>query len=186
MNIWKALSAVWNDKRFKHTVWVLSLLLIVILTLVLKRGIIFILLLLLVNAVIGLLMRPLKQFSVGIELGILTTVLCTFAYGWKVGMIAGLIALLVKLFFEGSFSVYNTIIVISHVFVAIGAGVFSGGNITAVGMSLVVFHNIFTAGSYFFFFGAPPHKIMVFMVTNIPWNLLMFTAIAPGLLGMMV
>lgn len=144
----------------------------------------FILVFLAMNAVLGFFMRPFKTLGLGLELGVFATVVASCAYGPVVGVIGGLMVLLAKLILQGSFSLMGMILVPSHVIIGILAYYIfdpAAMNIASVGIGFTVFHSIFTSILSFFFLGGNMGKIAVFVFTNIPWNVFLFTYFAPKL-----
>lgn len=155
---------------------------IILLLFLAAKNVFFILLLLALNAIVGFALRPFKSLAIGFEVAVLTNVICTVAYGLKVGMIVGILSVLIKLAAQGSFTIYGLVIIPSHVLISVFASIFSGTEITSLGIGLTIFHNAFTAILNKVLFGAPIGKIFNFVVTNIIGNFILFTALAPVLL----
>jgi len=144
----------------------------------------FILVLLVMNGMLGFFMRPFNTLGIGLELGIFTAVVASCAYGPVVGVTGGLIVLLAKLMMQGSFSMRGFILIPSHIIIGVLAYyIFDPAvvNITSVGIGFTIFHSVFTSILSFFFLGGNLGKIMIFVFTNIPWNMFLFTYFAPKL-----
>ncbi len=145
----------------------------------------FIIVFLIINAILGFFMQPFKTLGIGLELGIFTTVVASCAYGPAVGAIGGTAVLLAKLILQGSFTMRGFILIPSHIMIGILAFYFFDAatmNVTNVGIGFTIFHSLFSGALSFFFLGANVGKVGVFIFTNIPWNIFLFTYFAPGLM----
>lgn len=177
-----------KNKAFRNAVIAFFVVVILLLLLVSFRFLFAVVLMLLTSILIGFALRPLRSLSIGIEVGIFATVISSMTHGIKAGILVGLAVLTAKLIAEGSLSVYSLVIYPSHLVVAIIAGLFAdttASSVTTVGIALALFHNLFTGFISFFFLGAPASKVFIYTSTNLLWNLLLFSTIAPIVVRML-
>jgi len=142
----------------------------------------FILVFVVVNGILGFFMQPFKTLGIGLELGIFATVIASCVYGPKVGIIGGVMVLLAKLILQGSFTMRGFILIPSHIIIGLLAYFFFDPvtmNITNVGIGFTIFHSLFSGLLSMIFLGANIGKVGVFVFTNIPWNIFLFSYFAP-------
>ena len=176
----------WSRRSYKKMFVILALFSFILLLFLLNKAVFFVLAFILVNALLAFLMLPLKEFLFGIDLTMLAAVLCGMAFGWKVGLLVGLLSSVTKLMAQQSFSIYGLIVVPSYVIIGIVAGIVgTGANIFTVGIIAVIFHTFLTIFFSVFMLGGNFVKVALFLVTNVPLNLFLFYYFAPALLRIM-
>lgn len=166
----------------------LSLLILVLLALIVNKAIFFILAFLLVNIVVGFLLIPLKTFLFSISLALLAAVTCGMAYGPKVGFFTGILVTIPKIIMQQNIGPYSIPPVLSYGLVGVIGGLLAGMGVEGVfvaGMIATIFHNVFSA-IMIAFMGGGWGKNLIFWLTNIPFNAVMFYFIAPYLLKVML
>lgn len=125
------------------------------------------------------------RISLGVEFILLATVLCAVAYGPIVGVFVGIVTLFFAEFISGKMT-YNTFVsFIGIIIVAVIAAFSGGGNITTLGIIMVVLYDVIIIPLYLLT-GSNPVSSFFFVVTHIPWNIWVFSVIAPRLLEAMI
>ncbi len=186
MDLKKITDKIWGRKDYKKMFIIFALLAFVLLIFLLNKAVFFVLAFVLVNTLLGFLLFPFKEFLFGIDLTMLAAVLCGMAFGWKVGLLVGLLSSVMKLIAQQSFSIYGLVVVPSYVIIGIVAGmVGTGGNIFTVGLIAIVFHTFLTTFFSVFMLGGNFMKVGAFLATNVPMNLFLFYYFAPALLKVM-
>ena len=183
----KITDRIWNRKDYKRMFIVFALLSFIILIFLLNRAVFFVLGFILANSLLGFLLFPLKEFLFGIDLTMLAAVLCGIAFGWKVGLLVGLLSSVMKLIAQQSFSIYGLVVVPSYVIIGMAAGlVGTSAPIFTIGVIAIIFHTFLTTLFSVVMLGGNFMKVGVFLVTNIPMNLFLFYYFAPALLKIMM
>lgn len=167
----------------KKTTIILAILMVLLLGF--AKSLVFVMILLLVNIALGLLVRPFKYFLAGIEIVTLITITTSLAYGGFVGMITGAIALITNLITIARITPRVFIFIPTMIVLAWIAPFFSGLGITAVGIAANLVYNFIVVLSVIFLGGDLP-KGLIYVAINTVFNVFLFTAIAPGLLALMV
>lgn len=168
----------------KRTAIILAI--VMILLLGFAKSLIIVIALLLVNIILGLVVRPFKYFLAGIEIVTLITITVSLAYGPVAGMIAGAIALLTNLLAIGRTSPRAFLFVLAMIVLAwlapavagLGAGVATVGIGANIAYNLVVLVSIAIFGGDF-------AKGIIYVAINTVFNIFLFTTVAPGLLRVM-
>ncbi len=178
---------IWSKKDYKRMFLLFALLSFILLTFLLNKAVFFVLAFILANALLGFILLPLKEFLFGIDLTMLAAVLCGMAFGWKVGLLVGLLSSVTKLMAQQSFSIYGLIVVPSYVIIGIVAGIIGQTDVSifTVGIIAIVFHTILTVFFSVFMLGGNFMKVGLFLATNVPMNLFLFYYFAPALLRIM-
>ncbi len=168
----------------KKTAIILILLMIVLLGF--AKSLVFVVGLLLINVILGLIVRPFKYFLAGIEIVTLITIVTSLAYGAVAGMIAGAIALLTNLIAIGRTTPRAFLFVLAMIVLAwlppTLAGV--GAGITAVGIGANIAYNLVVLVSIAIF-GGDFAKGIIYVAINTVFNVFLFTTVAPGLVRVM-
>ena len=177
----------WSRRSYKKMFVILALFSFILLLFLLNKAVFFVLAFILVNALLAFLMLPLKEFLFGIDLTMLAAVLCGMAFGWKVGLLVGLLSSITKLIAQQSFSIYGLIVVPSYVIIGIVAGIVGTTDVSifTFGLITIVFHTLLTVFFSVFMLGGNFMKVALFLVTNVPLNLFLFYYFAPALLRIM-
>lgn len=125
------------------------------------------------------------RLSLGFEFIMLATVLCSVVYGPVVGVVVGLVSLFFAEFISTKLS-YNTFVsFIGIAIIGFIASFYKGDNITMWGISMVVLYDAIIIPGYLMT-GSHPVKSFIYVVTHIPWNIWVFSVIAPRVLEAML
>lgn len=140
----------------------------------------------LLNALICLFLRPLKNDArVGIELNMLTAVLGSFVFGGKAGALLGFAAMLMEYALTARFSYFSPVTTLTYAVIGFSAVHFSALGITAVGIVATVFYNVITSTIIVAFMGGHIEKCARFGISDIAINAAIFTTAAPWLLSIL-
>lgn len=124
------------------------------------------------------------RISLGFELIMLATVLCSIVYGPVVGMAVGLTSLLFAEIISTKLS-YNTFIsFIGIIIIGFIASFFLIDNITIWGILMTIIYDLIIIPGYLLT-GSNPFNSFIYVATHIPWNIWIFAKIAPMLLKAM-
>ena len=125
------------------------------------------------------------RLSLGFEFIMLATVLCSVAYGPIVGVAVGLVSLFFAEFISTKLT-YNTFVsFIGITIIGFIASFNGGGNITMWGIFMTVLYDLIIIPGYLIT-GSHPIKCFIFVVTHIPWNIWVFSVLAPRVLESML
>jgi len=149
------------------------------------RSLLFIVALLLLNIIVGFCVKPFKYFFAGIEIVTLITIITSLAYGAVAGIVVGCIALLTNLLVIARVTPRVLLFLPAMAFLAAIAPAFAAFGITAVGIGAAIAYDSVVLLSILFF-GGNASKGMIYIFVNILFNVFLFSAIAPGLLEVMV
>lgn len=187
MDLKKITDQIWSRKDYKKMFVIFAILSFILLIFLLNKAVFFVLAFILVNALLGFILLPFKEFLFGIDLTMLAAVLCGMAFGWKVGLLVGLLSSVTKLMAQQSFSIYGLIVVPSYVIIGIVSGIVGTTDVSifTVGIIALIFHTFLTVFFSVFMLGGNFMKVALFLVTNVPMNLFLFYYFAPALLRIM-
>lgn len=150
------------------------------------KAVFFTALFIFLNFVLAFLLKPFKIFRLGLEVSMFHTVLAGMAYGAKIGMVVGFLAIAAEyVAFRKKWAV-GLFVIPSFLVVGYLASFFAGMDVAAVGVWFTVLYNIIAMTVAYFFFGGKPHKMFIFASTNILCNYFLFTNIAPWLMELMI
>lgn len=125
------------------------------------------------------------RISLGFEFVMLATVLCSVVYGPVVGIIVGLVSLFFAEFISTKMA-YNTFIsFIGIAIIGFVASFSSADNITIWGIVMTVLYDIIILPLYVIT-GSNPMRSFIYLFTHVPWNIWVFSVLAPRLLEAMV
>ncbi len=124
------------------------------------------------------------RVSLGVELVLFATVLCSVAYGYKVGIPVGLVSLFSAEIISMKMS-YNTFISFIGIAVVGFAASFGNMHITTWGILMTILYDLIIIPGYLMT-GSNPAKSFIFVATHIPWNIWVFSAFAPRILEIMI
>ncbi len=187
MDLKKITDEIWSRKDYKKMFAILAVLSFILLVFLLNKAVFFVLAFILVNTVLAYVLFPFKEFLFGIDLTMLAAVLCGTAFGWKAGLLVGLLSSILKLTAQQSFSIYGLIVMPLYAIIGTVAGIIGpAADIFTVGLAAIVFHSFMTTVFSMFMFSGNFMKVVVFLVTNVPMNLFLFYYFAPALLKTMM
>ncbi len=129
------------------------------------------------NIVLSLLMRPFKKFYLGIELNLFSAVMAGLLYGPAAGAIFGGISTLVNFLVMWRMSMFNLLALFGYAFVGLIAPAFAGMNLVSLGILMAVVYNLFVAIPIVALFRGNIGKCLVFGVTNVVFNIVIFSAL---------
>ena len=123
-------------------------------------------------------------FSIGFELIMMATVLTARVYSPITGLMVGIISLTISELFIMKFKIGLLVSFFGLAVVAFLSSIFSGVDITGIGIVLTLVYNAIIIPGYYFT-GSNPLKLFIFSSTHIAWNIYVFMKIAPWFLGLM-
>lgn len=123
--------------------------------------------------------------SIGIELVTFTTILAGFAFGPTAGIFVGLFLIITHLTI-GHFAAGTYIIWIVPIYLAIGflAGTLTGFTFTTMGFYMVIAINLFNLILTFLTFPQNLGNYLPYSITNIIFNLILFSQFGPIVSGL--
>ncbi len=148
------------------------------------RSLVIVGILLLLNIILGLLVRPFKYFLAGIEIVTLITITTSLAYGRLAGMIVGGIALLTNLIAIARITPRVFLFILTMAALAWLAPFFAGFGVTAVGITANIAYNAMVLTSVVIF-GGDLSKGLIYGAVNTAFNVFLFSAVAPWVLRVM-
>lgn len=117
------------------------------------------------------------RFPLGIELGVFGTVICAVLYGPIMGAVVGLVAYPVSIVYTKEEARYLPVALLGIVVAAFAGGAVGLGswNIVALGVGVTVLYDVLTGGLYYFVYRAPIFGGIVFGVTHVWFNYVVFS-----------
>ena len=128
------------------------------------------------------------RFPLGIELGVFGTVICAVLYGPIMGAIVGLAAYPVSIVYTKEEARYLPVALLGIIVAAFagGAGVFGSWNIVVLGVGVTVLYDVLTCGLYYFVYRAPLFGGIVFGVSHVWFNYVVFSWIGEWVLNILM
>ena len=126
------------------------------------------------------------QMGYGFELILLVTVVSGIVYGPLAGVIVGCVSITLGYFLSRRLSMFSVVTVPSYMIIGFLASFFADYNIVIVGVGFAVLYNIMVSLIIIPVLGAKPVKCMMFGVTNVLFNVFLFSRFAPWLLEVMI
>ena len=163
----------YNLKHILLAVLILVLLLVFLLKSRLARGFVFIIGFISLN----LLMTSYKRvIYLPIEFEILSfgIILCSYSFGVSIGIIVAVLGGLVYTIFSTRFSPFTIPMLLGYILMAIIAGFFNNINIVLIGIIANILHNLFVFLIYHFVLRYDPFKNLIFGLSNIFFNFILF------------
>lgn len=163
----------------------MALVLLILSTLMFKynKAVFFVILFIALNSIIGL-YKAFFYIPIEIELVSLGTILCTLSFGLKEGILVAVLGSLLAAVVNGTISYLTIPMVIGYIFMAFITPMFSGLGVAFGGIVVVLLTNILIFIIYQIM-GYDLFSNIVFSVSNIIWNLLLFLRLAPFLANIM-
>ncbi len=176
----------------KKNILIMSLMLISLLTYMINRPIFFVFLLIFIGAVSMVVDRLISMFffyaqmGYGFELILLVTVISGIAYGSVAGMIVGGLSITLGYILSRRLSIFSIVTVPSYMIIGFLAHYFSNYNIVTVGVLFAILYNMIVSLIIIPVLGAKPVKCLIFGITNVLFNVFMFSRFGDWLLGVMI
>ncbi len=125
------------------------------------------------------------RLTLGFELILLATVLCSVAYGPVVGAVVGMVSLFCAEFISTKLT-YNTFVgIIAIAIIGVISSFHLVENITTWGIAMVVLYDIIIVPGYIIT-GSSPVSSFIYLVTHIPFNIWIFYYVAPKVFELML
>lgn len=127
------------------------------------------------------------RFPLGIELGVFGTVICAVLYGPVMGAIVGLFAYPVSIIYTKEEARYLPVALLGICVAAFaGSAVGLGSwNIVALGVGVTVLYDVLTGGLYYYIYRAPILGGIVFGLSHVWFNYIMFSWLGEWLLNIL-
>lgn len=146
-----------------------------------KSMFIFLIIFLAITTVVALSMRKLRRTPIGIEFVMFPTVLSSVAYGPAAGAVIGGLSIIIDDIISAKISPYSLTYIPMYMLVGFFASFFYTGNIILTGIIAVLAYNI-VGSAIWLAMGARPDRTLIFNITNIAFNSILFFKIAPFVL----
>ncbi|MFH1182502.1 MAG: hypothetical protein V1702_06090 [Candidatus Woesearchaeota archaeon] len=159
--------------------------LIVVLLLFALRHYLLLLALLAVNIASSAILKTVRRNQIGVEMVMFSTVISGVLYGPAIGAVIGAVSMLIDYAFATRLSFFSIVTVPSYA----AAGYISGlvGNsisITRLGISITIIYVLFTNTIIVAFMGGTLSKSIRFAATDVAFNAVMFSTVAPFVLNL--
>ena len=116
-----------------------------------------------------------RFMPLGIEFILFPTVIASVVWGSGFGIFVGLSSALVSYVIKAYISIFSIVIIPMYGLVGILAAMFSNVNILLLGITLTIIYNFFVSSMLMVMFGAKPYKCWFFGITNLVFNMLLFS-----------
>lgn len=144
------------------------------------RHYIFLIALILINVFSSTALRTFRRNQIGVEMVMFSTVMSGVVYGPIIGAVMGAASMMVDYAFATRFSYFSIITVPSYAAVGALSHYLSGFmGITALGIAMTVAYVIFSNTIICWLMGGHISKSLRFAITDVAFNIFVFTAIAP-------
>ncbi len=165
----------------------ICLLLLLILVIVMSKGaqkIIFMTSFIVLNLFVTLYKR---YFKLPIEIEILSfgIVLCSVSYDVASGLFVALIGGILYAVFNTKFSPFTIPMILGYMMMSFISSYFSYVNIIYLGIFVNIIHNLFVFTMYHFLFKYDFSKNLIFSISNILFNILLFVNLGNFMYGIM-
>ena len=134
--------------------------------------------------VVSLFIQQFHLRIIGLELVTFATVITGVAYGPFAGAIVGIILVLIHLVLSGYFGVYYVWVVPGYALAGYLASAWGGQNIVTVGLNITILLQIINLVLTFLFDRYSFFSHIVYSLTNIAFNFMLFAAFGPAMLAM--
>ncbi len=151
------------------------------------RHYIFLIALIMINVLSSTVLKNLRRNQIGIEMVMFSTVMSGAVYGPAIGAVTGAAAMLADYVFATRFSVFSVVTIPSYALVGLLSPFLLGlMNITTLGIVMTVAYVIISNSIICGLLGGHISKSIRFGLTNIAFNIFIFTAIAPFVLKLIM
>jgi len=169
------------------TIFLLVIILLIFLTLSKgTRAILFVLTFIILNTILTLYKRYVKNLPIEFELLTLGIVLCSVSFGLNAGLIVAILGGISYILFSTNFSPFSIPMLLGYIFMAFFSAYFSNINIIYLGILANLIHNLFVFSIYHLAFGYDLLKNILFSLSNILFNIILFYNLAPILIRIMI
>ena len=170
----------------KRYLFLTIILILIILTLFvgLLKMLVILIILAIANWITSYAARAIPDYGTGIELIMLSTVISGLGFGSKVGAVFGFVSALLYYYGTGRFSYHVT--VLAPLYACVGAIVpfFAQYPVFYIGVIASIIYTIVSSISVIIIFGAHLHKAIIFGIVNTFFNVIVFTYLAPVMMGL--
>jgi hypothetical protein len=138
-----------------------------------------------VNVISSALLKVVRRNQIGIELVMFSTVMSGVIYGPVYGAVMGAVSMIIDYAFATRLSFFSIITVPSYAAVGYIAGLIGGSvGITPLGIMLTVIYVVVSNALIVGLMGGTLSKSLRFAATDIAFNAVLFSAVAPYVLDM--
>ncbi len=127
------------------------------------------------------------RFPLGIELGVFGTVICAVLYGPIMGAIVGLVAYPVSIVYTKEEARYLPVALLGICVAAFAGGAAGLGSwsIVALGVGVTVLYDVLTGGLYYLVYRAPLFGGVVFGISHVWFNYVVFSWLGEWVLNIL-
>ncbi len=138
-------------------------------------------------AVISRMYQKHLRLQLGIDLAVFGTVLCAVLFGPLIGALVGLLAYPISIVYTHEEARYLPVALLGIAVVAVIAGTanLSPGHIVLWGVGLTVLYDVLTGGIYYCVYRAPLIGGIIFSVTHIWFNYIVFSCLGEWVLNIL-
>ncbi len=155
--------------------------------LLVMRQYLFLIALIVINILSSYGLRTFRRNQIGIEMVMFTTVMSGAIYGPATGAVMGATAMLIDYAFATRLSYFSVVTIPSYALVGVLSPFLLGlMSITTLGIAMTTAYVIFSNAIICGFMGGHISKSIRFGLTDIAFNIFMFTAIAPFVLKLIM
>lgn len=159
---------------------------IVVLLLFAFRRYFLLLALLLVNIFSSAMLKTVRRHQIGVEMVMFSTVISGVLYGPVIGAVIGAVSMVIDYAFATRLSFFSIITVPSYAAAGYIAGLVGNAiSITQLGIALTIIYVLFTNTIIVAFMGGTLSKSIRFGSTDIAFNAVMFSTVAPFISNLM-
>ncbi len=176
-----------SNNNFKYIIYCLTILAIILFILMSKtaRAAVYVSIFIVLNMLISTYKRVVR-FAIEFEILTLGIVLCTITFGIKAGLVIAILGGILSFFSSLNFSPFSFPMLVGYILMAILSYALSFLPITILGLIVTLANNLFVFSVYHLFFRYDIMKNVCFGVSNILFNFIIFTNIAPFLIKIIV
>ncbi len=150
------------------------------------RHYLFLVALIIINVLSSTLLKTFRRNQIGVEMVMFSTVMSGVVYGAVVGAVMGAASMMVDYAFATRFSYFSIVTIPSYAIVGYASRYLSSFmGITTLGIAMTIAYVVFSNAIICGFMGGHVSKSLRFGLTNIAFNIFVFTAIAPPVLRLM-
>ena len=171
-----------SNNNFKYIIYSLVVLSIILFVLISKtaRAAVYVSIFIVLNMLIANYKRVVR-FAIEFEILTLGIVLCTVTFGIKAGFVIAILGGILSFFSSMNFSPFSFPMLMGYILMAVLSYFLRFLDVTVLGMIVTFANNLFVFSVYHLFFRYDIMKNVCFCVSNILFNFILFTNIAPFL-----
>jgi hypothetical protein len=137
------------------------------------------------HATTSFFLRHIKNNRIGIELNLLIAIVAGVVYGPKAGALLGGLAMLFDYVFSLRFSYFCLVTIPTYAAIGFATGILQPESIFFAGMVGAFAYNFVSSGIIVTFLGGHISKCVRFAMTDIAFNMLLFSSVAPAVVSIM-